>query len=118
MTPPQPLGHAAEPRATEPEPSKDAAQARVHDLDFALPAPAKVTSGRAVFIAVLAVALLGGVFAASYLPMRRDRQALEAGAKEHEVKTPRVELVTPTVAASQRSLLLPGSVRALEETVV
>jgi RND family efflux transporter MFP subunit len=61
--------------------------------------------------------LLGGVFAASYLPMHRDRQALAAAAPR-ETKTPRVELVTPAIATSLRSLLLPGSVRALEETVV
>jgi RND family efflux transporter MFP subunit len=69
-------------------------------------------------IAGVTIALLGAVFAASYLPMRRDRQALAAGAQTHEVKTPRVELVTPAIASSQRSLVLPGSVRALEETVV
>jgi RND family efflux transporter MFP subunit len=39
-------------------------------------------------------------------------------AKGQETKTARVEVMVPAVASSQRSLTLPGSVRALEETVV
>jgi RND family efflux transporter MFP subunit len=117
MTPPQRFAHTTETLVDGTPPSEAEERAAARELDFPLPAPAKVSGGRAVLIAGVAALLLGGVFAASYLPMHRDRQALAAAAPR-ETKTPRVELVTPAIATSLRSLLLPGSVRALEETVV
>ena len=118
MTPSQRLAHPTGALGDGTPPSEAEERAQERKLDFPLPAPAKVTGGRAVLIAGVAVALLGGVFAASYLPMHRDRQALAAAAGAYETKTPRVEVVAPAIASSQRSLVLPGSVRALEETVI
>jgi RND family efflux transporter MFP subunit len=111
MTPPERHARVA-PHVVEPITPK------ADHLGFDLPPPVKVTRSRAVAIVLTAIVGLAVVFVASYLPMRRDRQALEAASKEQEVKTPRVDVVTPTIASSQRSLTLPGTVRALEETVV
>jgi membrane fusion protein (multidrug efflux system) len=118
MSPSQRLAQTPKTLVDGPPPSEIEDRAEVRELDFPLPAPAKVSGGRAVLMVGMAALLLGGVFTASYLPTHRARQALAADAQSHETRTPRVELVTPAIAASLRSLLLPGSVRALEETVI
>ena len=104
------VGDGAPPEAEEKPKSPD--------LGFSLPPPATVSRGRAIFISAATALLLVGVFLASYLPMRRDGHALQAATSGQETKTTRVAVVVPTVASSERSLTLPGSVRALEETVV
>jgi RND family efflux transporter MFP subunit len=88
------------------------------DLGFDLPPPAVLTRGRALALGALLVAVLGGAFAFGYLPRRQARAALEESTKAVEGGAPRVEVVAPQVVTSDRSLVLPGSVRPLEETVI
>jgi membrane fusion protein, multidrug efflux system len=106
------------PRKTETDVVDGEDAAKHHDLGFALPPPAKVSRGRVILVAAVVTAVLGGAFAASYLPMHSQRRALEAAAKGQDAPIVRVEVVKPTEGSSQRSLVLPGSVRALEDTVV
>jgi RND family efflux transporter MFP subunit len=102
------------PHAIPEQPTPPAAD----DLGFDLPPPAALTS-KQVFAACAGLAIvLGGLFAFTYLPRRNARAALEKDVKSAETAAPRVEVVAPKVVASDRALVLPGSIQALEETVV
>ncbi|MET0594181.1 MAG: efflux RND transporter periplasmic adaptor subunit [Polyangiaceae bacterium] len=120
MTAPHTFPRKMDPKLVVQEraPDEEHAPKKAHDLGFELPPPAKVSHGRVIVIGSAVLAVLAGIFAASYLPMRRDRQTLVTAAQGEGAKSTRVEVVKPTIAASQHSLTLPGSVRALEETVV
>lgn len=88
------------------------------DLGFAVPEPARLTPTRAIALVALACAILGGAFVAGYLPKRRARQALENEARSTQAAVPRVEVIAPKEGSSDRSIVLPGSVQPLEETVI
>jgi RND family efflux transporter MFP subunit len=105
-------------RETDPELVTHAEPAKKSDFDFALPKPAKISRARAFASGAIFVIVLAAVFVMSYLPVYRDKQSLVAAAHRSETKTWRVEVVTPTAIASDRSLTLPGSMSALEETVI
>jgi membrane fusion protein, multidrug efflux system len=99
-----------------PEPEKHAAPG--NDLGFALPEPARVSHTRALAIGAAAVVVLGGAFLAAYLPKRQARAALEIDARSEQQARLRVDVVTPKVLASERPMILPGSVQPFEETTV
>lgn len=88
------------------------------DLGFDLPAPAVVSRTRIVAIGAVILVCLLVVFFGAYLPRRRARAALEEGVRASESAAPRVEVLTPVVVSGSRSLSLPGSVQALEETTL
>jgi len=88
------------------------------DLGFDLPAPAKMSTGRVLGIGVIAVAVLGAAFLVAWLPKRQAQTDLATSTKAAETQTLRVVVVSPKVQSSDRNLALPGSVQALEETVV
>jgi RND family efflux transporter MFP subunit len=88
------------------------------DLGFALPEPATISRARAVAFGAVAAALLGAAFLAAWLPKRHARAALETTTAEAAEQLARVEVVSPKLLESDRDLVLPGSVRPLEETVV
>jgi RND family efflux transporter MFP subunit len=88
------------------------------DLGFALPGPAKVSRARAIAFGLVAVGILGAIFLASYLPVHRSQRALAAAAVGQDKKVFRVETTVPARSSSNRSLSLPGTIRALEETIV
>ncbi len=92
--------------------------AHAEDLGFALPEPRRLSPGRAVVIGVVAIGVLGGAFLLAWLPKRAAQQELAASTKSSESALLRVQVIAPTVKSSDHSLALPGSVQALEETVV
>ncbi|MDI1483835.1 efflux RND transporter periplasmic adaptor subunit [Polyangium sp. y55x31] len=103
----------------ESHPIQDPASTpKADDLGFDLPQPAALSRTQVFAACTALVLVLGGVFAVTYLPRRSARAALEAGVKAAETTAPRVEVVAPKVTSSDRSLVLPGSIRPLEETVV
>ena len=104
--------HEAAPPQTKSDP------AHAEDLGFALPEPRRLSPGRALVIGAVVVGLLGGAFLISWLPKRAAQHELATSTKSSAVALLRVEVVTPKVKSSDRSLALPGSVQALEETVV
>lgn len=88
------------------------------DLGFDLPPPASFTKKQLVLAGATVVLVLGGLFVTTYLPRRSAQAALVAGVKAAETTAARVEVITPKVTSSDRSLVLPGSVKPLEETVI
>jgi membrane fusion protein, multidrug efflux system len=88
------------------------------DLGFDLPSPAALSKTRLVIVASIAAGLLGAAFLIGYLPRRHDRAALEERAKTSDAALLRVEVISPKVGSSHHALALPGSVQALQETVV
>ena len=72
---------------------------------------------------MFALAGLGGVVLAAaflfgYLPRHHAKVELAAGVRAEAESVPRVEVVLPKVTSSDRAIVLSGSVRPLEETVL
>lgn len=88
------------------------------DLGFALPPPRGMSPGKLLVIGVVGLAVVGGAFLVAFLPKHAQQQELAAATHSNESALPRVDVVTPKVGSSDRSILLPGSVQPLEETVV
>ena len=101
-----------------PTPIPAAAQEPHDELGFELPPPASMSGTRVIAIGLVIALGLGGAFAATYIPKRRARAALEAHTAETTHALPRVEFVTPRATAAERQLALPGSIRPREETVI
>lgn len=86
-------------------------------LDFELPPPARLSPGRVAAFAAVVVVAVGVAFAFGWLPRRQARASLEMQQASTEGAA-RVEVITPKLGSSDRALTLPGSVQALQETVV
>ncbi|AKU98155.1 putative Co/Zn/Cd efflux system membrane fusion protein [Labilithrix luteola] len=101
-------GHGQQPSDTDDD----------RDLGFDLPEAAKVSPTRIVALGAVALAVIGAAFVIGWVPKHRSKQALETSTKEAENALLRVQVVTPKAKSSDRSLALPGSVQALQETTV
>ena len=89
-----------------------------NDLGFDLPEPKSLSRNRALAFAAAFAALLGVAFLFGYLPRHRAKAELVESARAEADSAPRVEVVTPKATSSDRALVLSGSVRPLEETVL
>jgi len=87
-------------------------------LGFELPEAAKLSKTRVVSLALGALVVMGGAFLFGYLPKRQARAALEESTKVAAETSTRVAVITAKVSASDRAILLPGSVTPLEETII
>lgn len=97
---------------TEPHPNHE------HEGEVLEPLPPAptVSGGRIAVIVGLAVAAFAGLFALGLVPrMHRDHAAREEAGGIHK---PRVSVARPRVPAVAGELSLPGSITALQETVV
>jgi RND family efflux transporter MFP subunit len=103
---------------TTPEREPQHEPAKVDDLGFALPEPARLSPTRAIAIGAGAILLLGGAFLLSWLPRHRAHQELAKEAARTVTDVPRVEVITPKIGSSDRSLGLPASIQPLEETTI
>jgi RND family efflux transporter MFP subunit len=63
-------------------------------------------------------AVLGAAFLFGYLPKHRAQSELAADAQSDRSAAPFVQVITPKVTSSDHALVLSGSVRPLEETVI
>lgn len=88
------------------------------NIGFNLPTPARPSRGRVMAIAALVVAVLVIAFLAAWIPKYMARRELVASTKSAEGAKLRVQVVSPKVKSSDRSLNLPGNIQALEETVI
>jgi membrane fusion protein (multidrug efflux system) len=112
MTPP---GHTPESHA----PAAPGAPIKPgHELGFDLPPPAAISRGGALAAVVGGAILIGAAFVVGYLPRHRARAALEEAAQTTAQATMRVDVLAPKVGSSDRAVALPGSVQALQETVL
>lgn len=114
-----PAAHAetapSEAPVTESQRRREAPHA---DLGFDLPAPRRLTRSGAVALGAGLCLALGALAFVGWLPKHRARSELVRGVSEAETALRRVEVVTPRTSSSDRAVVLPGSVRPLEETVV
>jgi RND family efflux transporter MFP subunit len=88
------------------------------ELGFALPPPARLSRRRAVVIGAIAAVLVCGAVLGGWLPRHRAARALARETQAQTSALARVEVVLPKQSASDRSMALPGSVQALQETVL
>ena len=88
------------------------------DLGFDLPEAATLSRSRALTVGAVGVALLASAFLFGYLPRHHAKTELIEGAHAEAESAPRVEVVSPKISNSDHSIVLSGSVRALEETVI
>jgi RND family efflux transporter MFP subunit len=87
-----------------------------NQLDFALPQPAKLSGTRVVAFGALAVSVLAAAVVIGMLPRHHAGQALAA--EKSDAGMMRVDVIAPKTLASDRSVVLPGSVQPLEETTL
>lgn len=88
------------------------------DLGFDLPPPAKISGTRAAAIVLAGVAIVSTAFVVGWLPKKRARQELEASTHEASSTALRVSAEPPKVLSSDRSMVLPGSMKPLEEASI
>ena len=88
------------------------------ELGFDLPEPTTPSRGRLLTVGALALVVLGAAFLFGYLPRHRAKVELTQAAGGEADSAPRVEVVTPKVMSSDHAIVLSGSVRPLEETVI
>ena len=77
-----------------------------HELGFDLPPPASVSRGRAAWLVLAFLLVVGGVFAVAYVPRRQERVALAEASQVADRAQMRVETVTPKLGSSDRALSL------------
>jgi membrane fusion protein (multidrug efflux system) len=87
------------------------------NLGFTLPSARRIPKRKLVRAGLIALAVLVLAFAIGYLPRRFKRAALVASAGSAQRAT-RIEVVAPKTGASDRALQLPGTVQALQETLL
>ena len=85
---------------------------------FALPEPARLSPARAVAIVVLAIVVLGGAFLVAWLPRRKAQQELASTTKTAQHAAMRVTVAAPKELSSDRAIVLPGTIKPLQETVI
>ncbi len=91
---------------------------REANLGFTLPSARRIPRRRLIIVALIALGVFAIAFAVGYLPRRGKRAALTASSESAQRAVPRIEVVLPKFGASDRALELPGTVRALQETVL
>ena len=107
----EPHDHAHAERS-ERQPANDA------DLGFDLPPPTKISGARAAVLVVTGVGVIVAAFLFGWLPKRHAREDLEASTRASAANLLRVDVVTPKVLSSDRSMRLPGTVSPLEEAAI
>ena len=91
---------------------------RPDDLGFELPTAAPLGKTRVLALVAVGVTIILAAFVIGYLPKRKQRQELAAAVATDQQRAPRVEVVTPKALPGARTLSLPGSIQALEETII
>ena len=77
-----------------------------------------MSKSRLFTVGIIGVGVLAAAFLLGYLPRHHARAELVAGARAEGESAPRVEVVTPKSLNSDHAIVLSGSVRPLEETVI
>jgi multidrug efflux pump subunit AcrA (membrane-fusion protein) len=77
--------------------------------------PTSPPKGRLVWIALLALIVLGALFLAGYLPHSERERQLQSLTSEKKTSLPRVNVAAVRLAPPQNDLLLPGNITPLTE---
>ncbi len=88
------------------------------DLGFPLPQPARVTTAGVASAVAIGGTLALAAFLSAYLPKRQEERKLAANTILAEHRSLRVDVVSPKVLSSDRSIVLPGSIQPLEDTII
>ncbi len=88
------------------------------DLGFDLPEAGSVSRTRLVTFGVLGVGALAALFLFGWFPRHHAQSELVEGARTESASAPIVVVVAPKLMSSDHKIVLSGSVRPLEETVV
>jgi RND family efflux transporter MFP subunit len=107
---PRELSDSISPRAANP--------AAPDDLGFDLPEPTALSRARLTAIGFAALAVLGAAFLFGYLPRRHAQAELVEATKAEDQTALHVEVFVPKVMNSDHAIVLTGSIRPLEETVI
>lgn len=99
-------------------PNRSRPSASDHDTGFALPAPVRVGRTRASALIATVLVVLGAAFLLGYLPRQKARAVLEGSSRRAEDALARVSVVKPKITASAGAIVLPGSIQALQETML
>jgi membrane fusion protein, multidrug efflux system len=97
-----------------PQPVNPAAD----DLGFALPEPATLSKTRLVAVGVIGAGVLGAAFLFGYLPKHHAQSELVESSKIEGESALRVEVITAKSMTSDHAIVLSGSIRPLEETII
>jgi membrane fusion protein (multidrug efflux system) len=108
----------APPAETAETPDGPGAPRKHDEIGFALPEPAKVTRGTAIGLSIAVTVALSALFLVAFLPRTRSNARLAESTKAIHAALPRVEVIVPKVSSSVRSIVLPGTTKPLEETVL
>jgi membrane fusion protein (multidrug efflux system) len=93
-------------------------ETKPHGLDFHLPDATPVPKKRLFTVGLAVVAVLVVLFAYGFLRRRGEHNALAESVEGAQRALMRVEVIKPAVVASDRALALPGSVQALQTTLL
>jgi membrane fusion protein, multidrug efflux system len=93
-------------------------ETKPHGLDFTLPAATAVPKKRLFTVGIIVVAVLAVAFGYGFLRRRGERNALAESSEGASHALMRVEVLAPAVVSSDRALSLPGSVQALQTTLL
>ncbi len=121
MNPSEEAERLSDPTLDSERPRSGAAPRRADsgiDLGFDLPAPRRLSRTRSVALGLGLVGAVGTLLLVGYLPKRHAAAALRESAAASVEAVRKVEVMTPKSGSSSRAVVLPGSVRPLEETVV
>ena len=88
------------------------------NLGFVLPSAHSIPKSRLITVGAVALIVVAVAFGFGYLPRRGQKRALAASVDSSQRAPVRVETIAPKSGASERALELPGTVQALQETVL
>lgn len=110
MTSPHDASDSVPPHSVNP--------AAADDLGFDLPEPATLSKTRLLTFGVIGAGVLGAAFLFGYLPKHHAQAELVEASKAEGESALRVEVIAPKSLTSDHAIVLTGSVRPLEETVI
>ncbi len=112
MTSPHDVSSHVQTQSVNPGPAHE------HELGFDLPGPTVLSKSKLMMFGLVGVGVLGAAFLFGYLPKHQAQTELAETAKSDDGASLRVEVILPKVQSSDHALVLTGSIRPLEETVL
>lgn len=88
------------------------------NLGFVLPSARSIPKRRLITAGLIALAAIAVAFGFGYLPRRGQRRELAASVETARHALVHVEVISPKIGASDRTLALPGTVQPLQATVL